>query len=129
MDKKSGSFSNNDFKYYENFIEIQSIELACFVLSVCNVVLLTEDWFIDPGLFKILHTAEMLMPNISFGLGSAATTTSNNNSGSNSASNSDEIYSEHHAHLGKCIYFCDGDWLEFISLFSLNLKSLRAEQK
>ena len=102
MDKKGGSFSNNDFKYYENFIEIQSIELACFVLSVCNVVLLTEDWFVDPSLFKILHTAEMLMPNISFGLGSAATTaTTNNNSGSNSASNSDEIYSEHHAHLGK----------------------------
>ena len=109
MDKKSGSFSNNDFKYYENFIEIQSIELACFILSVCNVVLLTEDWFIDPSLFKILHTAEMLMPNISFGLGSATTTTTNNNNnnnnnGSNSASNSDEIYSEHHAHLGKYIY-------------------------
>ena len=122
MDKKSGSFSNNDFKYYENFIEIQSIELACFVLSVCNVVLLTEDWFIDPSLFKILHTAEMLMPNISFGLGSAATTTTNNN-GSNSASNPDEIYSEHHAHLGKYIYFWDGIFqLEFISLFFLNQK-------
>ncbi len=88
------------------------------------MVLLTEDWFIDPSLFKILHTAEMLMPNISFGLGSATTaTTNNNNSGSNSASNSDEIYSEHHAHLGKYVYFWDGIFqLELISLFSLNQK-------
>jgi len=37
---------------HENFIELQSIELACFVLSVCNVVLLTEDWFTDPNLFR-----------------------------------------------------------------------------
>jgi hypothetical protein len=92
MDKKGGSLSNNDFKYYENFIEIQSIELACFVLSVCNVVLLTEDWFIDPTLFKILHTAEMLMPNVSMGLSSANT---------NPSVTSDESYLEHHAHLGK----------------------------
>lgn len=91
MDKKGGNLSNNDFKYYENFIEIQSIELACFVLSVCNVVLLTEDWFIDPTLFKILHTAEMLMPNVSMGLSSANTT---------SSVTSDESYLEHHAHLG-----------------------------
>lgn len=49
MDKK---YLSNDFKYYENYIELQSIELACFVLSVCNVVLVTEDWFIDPNLFR-----------------------------------------------------------------------------
>lgn len=54
----------SDFKYYENYIEMQSIELACFILSVCNVVLVAEDWFIDPNLFRILQTAEMLMPNI-----------------------------------------------------------------
>lgn len=49
MDKKHLS---NDFKYYENFIEMQSIELACFVLSVCNVVIVLEDWFFDPNLFR-----------------------------------------------------------------------------
>ncbi len=54
----------HDFKYYENFIEMQSIELSCFILSVCNVVLVTEDWFVDPNLFRILQTAEMLMPHI-----------------------------------------------------------------
>ena len=49
MDKK---YFNNDFKYFENYVELQSIELACFILSVCNVVLLAEDWFTDPNLFR-----------------------------------------------------------------------------
>lgn len=53
---------NNDFKYYENYVEMQSIELACFVLSVCNVVIVLEDWFFDPNLFRLIQTAEMLMP-------------------------------------------------------------------
>lgn len=82
-DKKNIS---NDFKYYENYIELQSIELACFILSVCNVVLLTEDWFIDPNLFRILHTAEMLMPTLS-SIGTA------------NSSSSDEVFLDHHAHL------------------------------
>jgi hypothetical protein len=60
MDNKKSISS--DFKYHENYIECQSIEIACFVLSVCSVVLLTEDWFLDTELFRILHTAEMLMP-------------------------------------------------------------------
>ena len=66
----------NDFKYYENYIEMQSIELACFILSVCNVVLIAEDWFVDPNLFRLLQTAEMLMPNMS------ANSTTNNTNGS-----------------------------------------------
>lgn len=61
LDKKH---ITSDFKYYENFIEMQSIELACFILSACNVVLVAEDWFMDPNLFRILQTAEMLMPNM-----------------------------------------------------------------
>jgi protein SMG9 len=44
--------TNVDFKYFENLVELQSIELACFVLSVCNVVLVVEDWFTDPALFR-----------------------------------------------------------------------------
>lgn len=62
--KQSTNSSSNgsDFKYYENFIEMQSIELACLMLSICNVVLVTEDCFIDPNLFRLLQTAEMLMP-------------------------------------------------------------------
>ncbi len=56
--------ANYDFKYYENFAELQSIELACFVLSVCDVLLVVEDWFTDPNLFRMLQTAEMLAPNM-----------------------------------------------------------------
>ena len=46
-------------------MQIQSIELACFILSVCHVVLSTEDWFMDVNLFRNLQTAEMLMPSSS----------------------------------------------------------------
>lgn len=60
--KQNANSNSSDFKYYENFIEMQSIELACLMLSICNVVLVTEDCFIDPNLFRLLQTAEMLMP-------------------------------------------------------------------
>lgn len=58
LDKKqqSGVGPNAaDFKYYENYIELQSLELACFVLSVCNVVLVAEDWFCDPSLLRYTY--------------------------------------------------------------------------
>lgn len=41
-----------DFKYYENYVELQSLELACFLLAVCNVVIVLEDWFCDPNLLR-----------------------------------------------------------------------------
>ena len=53
-----------DLKYHENNVHMQSIELACFCLSVCNVVILMEDWFFDPNLITLIHTAEMLLPNM-----------------------------------------------------------------
>ena len=79
----------NDFKYYENYIEMQSIELACFILSVCNVVLIAEDWFVDPNLFRLLQTAEMLMPNMS-----ANSTTSNTNGGVQQQQQQEEFHME-----------------------------------
>lgn len=74
-----------EFKYFENYVQIQSIELACFCLSVCNVVLLMEDWFTDPNLLTLVHTAEMLLPNMT---------------------DTDQTY-EHHAHLFYCLNKCD----------------------
>ena len=74
-----------EFKYFENYVQIQSIELACFCLSVCNVVLLVEDWFTDPNLLTLVHTAEMLLPNMT---------------------DTDQSY-EHHAHLVYCLNKCD----------------------
>ncbi len=81
-----------DFKYFENYVEIQSIELACFVLSVCNVVIVAEDWFTDPNLFRLLQTAEMLMPNMN-------NSVQQNNSTAGS-SQADDLNYEHHPHLG-----------------------------
>lgn len=64
LDKTINSDKKHDFKYSENYIEIQSIELVCFVLTVCDVVLVAEDWFTDPYLYRLIQTAEMLMPNM-----------------------------------------------------------------
>ena len=85
---------NVDFKYFENYIEIQSIEITCFILSVCNVVLVAEDWFSDPNLFRLLQTAEMLMPNMN--------TAYSQNTSTNQV---DDLHYEHHPHLGKNWYF------------------------
>jgi protein SMG9 len=54
----------HEFKYYENLTELQSIELACFLMAVCHVVVLVEDWFMDANLMRILQTAEMLAPSL-----------------------------------------------------------------
>jgi hypothetical protein len=32
-------------------------------MTVCNVLIVCEDWFTDMNLYKLLQTAEMLMPN------------------------------------------------------------------
>lgn len=32
--------------------EMVSLQLAAFLLSVCHIVLLVQDWFFDPNIFK-----------------------------------------------------------------------------
>ncbi|KAK2151923.1 hypothetical protein LSH36_345g00009 [Paralvinella palmiformis] len=51
-----------EFSSAENCVEIQSLQLAAFILTVCNVVLVVADWFIDTNLIRFLKTAEMLKP-------------------------------------------------------------------
>ncbi|XP_064624984.1 nonsense-mediated mRNA decay factor SMG9-like [Lineus longissimus] len=46
----------------ENCHEMQSLQMAAFMYTVCNVVLVVQDWFTDPFLLKFLQTAEMLKP-------------------------------------------------------------------
>lgn len=53
-----------EFLPIENCAEIQSLQLATFLLSVCHVVLLVEDWFMDTNVPRFLQTAEMLKPSI-----------------------------------------------------------------
>ncbi|XP_033747207.1 protein SMG9-like [Pecten maximus] len=57
-DKKIGS----EYSTAENCIEIQSLQQAAFLMNVCHVVLVVEDWFTDTSFLRFLLTAEMLKP-------------------------------------------------------------------
>lgn len=46
----------------ENYAEMQSLHIAAFLLTVCHVVVITEDWFSDINLIEFLKRAEMLKP-------------------------------------------------------------------
>ncbi|CAF0864941.1 unnamed protein product [Didymodactylos carnosus] len=48
--------------YIDNMIELKSIEIACFIMSVCHVVLIIEDQFADPYIYRLLQLAEILRP-------------------------------------------------------------------
>jgi protein SMG9 len=55
-------FLTPEFSSTENAMEIQSLQIAAFMLSVCHVVLVVQDWFYDPNLIRFLQSAEMLKP-------------------------------------------------------------------
>lgn len=41
---------------------VESLQTACFLLSVCHVVVICFDWFFDRDLAQFLQSAEMLKP-------------------------------------------------------------------
>ncbi|KAK7862452.1 hypothetical protein R5R35_001354 [Gryllus longicercus] len=51
-----------DFSSTENTVEVQSLQQAAFLLSVCHIVILVQDWAFDPNIVRFLQTAEMLKP-------------------------------------------------------------------
>lgn len=51
-----------EYSTAENCIEMQSLQQAAFLMTVCHVVLVVQDWFIDTSLIRFLQTAEMLKP-------------------------------------------------------------------
>lgn len=51
-----------DFNYMENYAELQSVQIASFLMTVCHVVIVVQDWFSDFNLLRLLQTAEMLKP-------------------------------------------------------------------
>ncbi|XP_020293560.1 protein SMG9 isoform X1 [Pseudomyrmex gracilis] len=55
--KASVDFVNTEFN-----LELQSLQFAAFLFSVCHVILFVQDWFVDPNLLRFLQTAEMLKP-------------------------------------------------------------------
>jgi len=50
----------SDIVSYEHLNELQSIQLGVFILSVCHVVLIVQDFSTDLDLFKFTRTIEML---------------------------------------------------------------------
>lgn len=46
----------------ENYADMQSLQLAAFLMTVCHVVLVVVDWFPDLSLMEFLKRAEMLKP-------------------------------------------------------------------
>ncbi|CAH1159877.1 unnamed protein product [Phaedon cochleariae] len=55
----------SEFIPLENSGEIQGLQLTTFLMSVCHVLLLVEDWFLDSNIVRFIQTAEMLKPTIS----------------------------------------------------------------
>lgn len=46
----------------ETAMEIYSLQLTSFILSVCHVVILVQDWCYDPNILRFIQSAEMLKP-------------------------------------------------------------------
>ncbi|XP_054043806.1 nonsense-mediated mRNA decay factor SMG9 [Rissa tridactyla] len=51
-----------EYSLPHTYVEMQSLQIAAFLFTVCHVVLLVQDWFTDPGLYRFLQTAEMVKP-------------------------------------------------------------------
>ncbi|XP_011069218.1 PREDICTED: protein SMG9 isoform X4 [Acromyrmex echinatior] len=59
FDQKKGA---PDFMNSDSNLELQSLQFAAFLFSVCHVIIFVQDWFVDPNLVRFLQTAEMLKP-------------------------------------------------------------------
>ncbi|XP_069678162.1 nonsense-mediated mRNA decay factor SMG9 [Periplaneta americana] len=62
VQQESKKFAGTEFTSTENAMEIQSLQLAAFLLSVCHIVILVQDWFFDPNFLRFVQSAEMLKP-------------------------------------------------------------------
>lgn len=48
--------------FIDNTLELQALEIIAFILAVCHIVLIIEDQFADPYLYRLLQLAEILRP-------------------------------------------------------------------
>lgn len=69
----------------ENYNDIQSLQIVTFLLTVCHVIVVVQDWFTDVNIMRLLKTAEMLKP-------SSTSHTTHESPGLGSAEDSDEEY-------------------------------------
>ncbi|XP_060530453.1 nonsense-mediated mRNA decay factor SMG9 isoform X2 [Cylas formicarius] len=68
----------SEFIPLENSGEIQALQYTAFLMSICHILLVVQDWFFDSNVVRFIQTAEMLKP---------------------TASNPEDDYSEHFPHL------------------------------
>uniref|UniRef100_A0AAY4BXD2 Nonsense-mediated mRNA decay factor SMG9 n=1 Tax=Denticeps clupeoides TaxID=299321 RepID=A0AAY4BXD2_9TELE len=51
-----------EYNLPHTYLEMQSLQIAAFLFTVCHVVIVVQDWFTDINLYRFLQTAEMLKP-------------------------------------------------------------------
>ncbi|XP_053547190.1 nonsense-mediated mRNA decay factor SMG9 isoform X2 [Bombina bombina] len=51
-----------EYNLPHTYVEMQSLQIAAFLFTVCHVVIIVQDWFTDFNLYRFLQTAEMLKP-------------------------------------------------------------------
>ncbi|KAI3360908.1 hypothetical protein L3Q82_013120 [Scortum barcoo] len=51
-----------EYNLPHTYVEMQSLQIAAFLFTVCHVVIVVQDWFTDLNLYRFLQTAEMLKP-------------------------------------------------------------------
>lgn len=51
-----------EFTTMENCVEMQSLQIASFLMTVCHVIIVSQDWFTDLTFLHFLLTSEMLKP-------------------------------------------------------------------
>ncbi|XP_068780338.1 nonsense-mediated mRNA decay factor SMG9 [Struthio camelus] len=51
-----------EYSLPHTYVEMQSLQIAAFLFTVCHVVLVVQDWFTDLSLYRFLQTAEMVKP-------------------------------------------------------------------
>lgn len=53
---------STEFTTVENYMEVQALQQTAFLMTVCHVVIVVQDWFTDISLLRFLQTSEMLKP-------------------------------------------------------------------
>ncbi|XP_048117543.1 LOW QUALITY PROTEIN: nonsense-mediated mRNA decay factor SMG9 [Alosa alosa] len=51
-----------EYSLPHTYVEMQSLQIAAFLFTVCHVVIVLQDWFTDINIYRFLQTAEMLKP-------------------------------------------------------------------
>ncbi|VTJ54878.1 Hypothetical predicted protein [Marmota monax] len=51
-----------EYNLPHTYVEMQSLQIAAFLFTVCHVVIVVQDWFTDLSLYRFLQTAEMVKP-------------------------------------------------------------------